>query len=268
MNHPFDGIYPPPRNLRRMVHILVGEVDNCPNPQHTSGGAGELLYLAHGFDYVEARVFHLFQCAAALRGSREPLGCDAPLGGYTVDVRDGNTELIAKSMARTVQLILETVCYSPHSIQTTVLQQNIWKISTPSPPRLQNVFGFLRPRTQLVGGLQAIPIDTSVVMKIDTAEVAAAMEIMSKEQADSSAQQDQAVAARHRLPLALLFDPFESMICEAARYHLSFIVLNICAGLYIIIAVSFWFYPSESPPASRANLDPNHLLLYIISPRH
>ncbi|KAG1762730.1 hypothetical protein EDD22DRAFT_890487 [Suillus occidentalis] len=68
-------------------------------------------------------------------------------------------------------------------------------------------------------------------------------------------------------PLALLFDPFESvvmqtmsyvvsdgksnwlegiiLICEDAQYRLWFIVLNIPAGLYVIIAVSFWFYPGE-----------------------
>lgn len=35
------------------------------------------------------------------------------------------------------------------------------------------------------------------------------------------------------------------LICEDAQYRLWFIVLNIPAGLYVIIAVSFWFYPGE-----------------------
>ncbi|OJA08485.1 hypothetical protein AZE42_02860 [Rhizopogon vesiculosus] len=73
-------------------------------------------------------------------------------------------------------------------------------------------------------------------------------------------------------PLALLFDPFESvvlyisvqtmsyvvadgksnwlegiiLICEEAPLCKWVVMLNVSAGLYFIIAVSFWFYPGEN----------------------
>lgn len=63
-------------------------------------------------------------------------------------------------------------------------------------------------------------------------------------------------------PLALLFDPFESVVLYVSVQTMSFVVADgksnwlegvILICLYFIIAVSFWFYPiSSSLPSELA----------------
>ncbi|PBL03490.1 hypothetical protein ARMGADRAFT_978710 [Armillaria gallica] len=62
-------------------------------------------------------------------------------------------------------------------------------------------------------------------------------------------------------PLALLFDPFESLVLYISVQTMTYVVSDgksnwlegiILIGLYIIIAVSFWYYPGSSLPSSLA----------------
>jgi len=55
-------------------------------------------------------------------------------------------------------------------------------------------------------------------------------------------------------PLALLFDPFESVVLYIAVQTMSHVVADaksnwldgvILISLYVIIAVSFWYYPGQ-----------------------
>ncbi|KAK0204898.1 Sodium/calcium exchanger protein-domain-containing protein [Desarmillaria ectypa] len=62
-------------------------------------------------------------------------------------------------------------------------------------------------------------------------------------------------------PLALLFDPFESLVLYISVQTMTYVVSDgksnwlegiILIGLYIIIAVSFWYYPGSTLPSSLA----------------
>ncbi|KAG7451190.1 uncharacterized protein BT62DRAFT_990819 [Guyanagaster necrorhizus] len=62
-------------------------------------------------------------------------------------------------------------------------------------------------------------------------------------------------------PLALLFDPFESLVLYISVQTMTYVVSDgksnwlegiILIGLYIIIAVSFWYYPGSPLPSSLA----------------
>jgi len=56
-------------------------------------------------------------------------------------------------------------------------------------------------------------------------------------------------------PLALLFDPFESVVLYISVHVMSYVVADgksnwlegvILTCLYVIIAVAFWFYPESN----------------------
>jgi len=73
-------------------------------------------------------------------------------------------------------------------------------------------------------------------------------------------------------PLTLLFDPFQSVVLFLSVLTVNYAVADgksnwlegmILMSLYVIIAVSFWFYPGSNPSAELLNghgcIDPSVL---------
>ncbi|KAH8099931.1 Sodium/calcium exchanger protein-domain-containing protein [Cristinia sonorae] len=79
-------------------------------------------------------------------------------------------------------------------------------------------------------------------------------------------------------PLALLFDPFESVVLYISVHTMSYVVADgrsnwlegvILVCLYVVIAVTFWFYPGSEFSSSLANLvHTSYPISLILSPPH